>query len=117
MCGSRMTIHGQTVDCHLWSPHESLLYALQERKGCFVFFDQFLNLDGPYLDLLDPLLLSLATAFTPSTRGNPVSTWSTQFFDQKDFREAGKRHLGFSPLKFVSDGIEIIKKDVPRNSA
>ena len=42
----------------------------------FKFFEQFLGLDGPYLVLLSPLLASLASGLTPSTRRNPVSTRS-----------------------------------------
>ena len=37
-------------------------------------FGQFLGVDGPYLALLGPLLAPPASALTPLTCGNPVST-------------------------------------------
>ena len=62
------------------------------------FFDQFLDLDGPHLALLGPLLASLASGLTPSTRRNLVSTWSRPIFDQHFFRDLDKIVFGLSTL-------------------
>ena len=74
----------------------------------FVFFAQFLGLDGPYLALLGPLLASPASGLTPSTRGNPVSTRSRPIFDQFFFATLEKSYLGVLPPKIDSYGLGTI---------
>ena len=45
---------------------------------------------------LGPLLASLASGLTPSTRRNPVSTWSRPIFDPFFFRNLDKIVFGLS---------------------
>ena len=85
---SRCNLHANKIFCHSHSSfplfsdfcsQKSVKMMLNFGSLIFsdkfaIFFVQFSGLHGPYLPLLAPLLAS--GVLTPSTRGNPVLTWS-----------------------------------------